>query len=220
MPLSKTTNFGNPNIGLFAKASEKFAAVDVSASPKLLLALGSLGVPVLKTTLGNSGLVGIFLAMNSNGAVVPRGCSGLEIAVLKEEGLNVAVASSHFSAAGNNIAANDFGAVANPELSNPEVKRIADCLGVEVARMKVAGYLTAGSAVLATNKGFAAHNRASEAELKELQSILKVRGTNCTVNTGTPFVPLGAVANSKASVFGEATTGFEAGRIFEALDLV
>jgi translation initiation factor 6 len=129
----------------------------------------------------------------------------------------VAQISSKFSAAGNNIAANDFGAVANPEIPSAELRKISDCLGVEVVGRHVAGYATAGSCILATNKGFAAHNRASEQELKELQSILRVEGVNCTLNTGVAFVALGAIANSKGAIFGEACTGFEIGRVASAI---
>lgn len=217
MPVQKSSNFGNPYIGLFAKASDKFVAVDISASPKLIAALPILGVPVMKTTFGGSGFAGIFLAMNSNGAVLPSFSSRDEIAVFKGLGLNVALLSSGFSAAGNNVAVNDFGAIANPHITQKEKREISDCLGVEVHLMPIAGYTTPGSAVLATNKGFVAHNRASEEELKLLQSIFHVDGVNSTLCTGTAFVSLCALANSKAVLFGESCTGFEIGRVADAL---
>jgi len=220
MSVLKASNFGNPHIGVFARASEKLVVADISSSPKLIPVLSKLSVPILQATIGGSGLVGIFLAMNSNGAVLPPNCSKEEMAVFKKQGLNTISISGPFSAAGNNIAANDFGAIANPEISSKEAKRISDCLGVEVVCKSVAGYLTSGSCVIATNKGFAAHNRTSEEELKELQSILKVPGQNCTVNMGVAFVSLGTVANSHGAVLGEASTGFEVGRVAQALDLV
>lgn len=219
MSITKTANFGNPHIGLFARASDRFALADISSSPKFLLALQQLGVPVVRVTFGGSGLAGIFSAMNSNGIMVPPSCSREEISEFRRLGLNVASVSGQFSAAGNNIAANDFCAIANPEMPAAEAKRISDCLGVEVVRRRVAGYVTAGSCVLATNKGFAAHNRAGEEELKELQEILRVPGQNCTVNGGVAFVPIGAAANSKGCLVGEASTGFEAGRVAGALGL-
>jgi translation initiation factor 6 (eIF-6) len=158
--------------------------------------------------------------MNSNGIAVPSFCSQGEISLFRKQGLNVATIPGAFCAAGNNIAANDFGAVANPRLPPQEAGKISDCLGVEVVCQQIAGYSTAGSCVLATNKGFAAHNHATEEELKELRSILRVSGFNCTTNAGVAFVPLGAVANSESAVFGESCTGFEAGRLSEALSLI
>ncbi len=214
-----SSNFGNPHLGLFARASEKLVAADISASPKLLLALSGLAVPVMKTTLGGSGLIGIYLAFNSRGAVVPPFCSREEADALKSGGLNVCRISSEFSAAGNNLAVNDYGCVANPEMKRKEILKISECLGVEVVQRHVAGYLTAGSCVLATNRGFAAHNRCTEEELKELGAILKVPGGNCTVNAGVAFPPLGCVANSAGAVFGEGCTGFELGRVASALGM-
>lgn len=219
MPVSKATNFGDSHVGLFARASDRLTVVDSSVFPKFLSALSALGDTVLKVSFSGSGLPGIFVAMNSNGAVLPSFCGKEELALFRKAGLNAITLSGSFSASGNNIAANDFGAIANPEIPRPALKRVSDCLGVEVVPMRLAGYLTVGSCVAATNRGFAAHNRASGQELKALQSILRVGGQNCTVNTGMPFVPLGVVANSRAAVLGEACTGFEAGRVAAALGL-
>lgn len=220
MAIVKAANFGNPHLGLFVRATDKLAVADISSSPKLTSALSALGVPVVSGTFGGSGLAGVYLAMNSNGAVVPSFCSKDEISALKSHGLNVLILPGAFCAAGNNIAANDFGAIVNPEFPPALAKKISECLGVEAVRRRVAGYLTVGSALLATNKGFAAHNRAGEEELKELQSILRVPGLNCTLNTGVAFVSICAVANSRAAIVGESSTGFEAGRLESALSLI
>jgi translation initiation factor 6 len=219
MAVTKAANFGNPHIGLFAKASEKFVFADTTSSPKFIAALSVFDVPVITTSFGGSGLAGLYIAMNSNGAVIPSFSAKDEVAKIKAHGLNVLSLPGKFSAAANNIAANDFGAIANPEMPNELLRKISDCLGVETVKKRIAGYTTMGSAIFATNKGFAAHNRATEEELKDIQSVLKVAGTNCTLNTGVAFVSIGMVANSRAAVVGEATTGFEMGRIAEALSL-
>ena len=219
MSVQKTHNFGNPHIGLFARASDRLVIADVSASPKFLSSLEQLKVPVVKATFGGSGLAGIFASLNSNGIIISPSCSKEEITLFKSHGLNVATIPGQFSAAGNNIAANDHGAVANPEIPRAVLKRMSDCLGGEVVPKRVAGYVTSGSCVIATNKGFAAHNRCTEQELKELQSILGVPGANCTLNAGVAAVSIGAVANSKGALFGESSTGFEVGRVAGALGL-
>ena len=162
MQLSKAANFGNPHIGLFCRASDRLVVADASASPKFISSLSLLGVPVHLATFGGSGLAGIHAAMNSNGIVLPGFCSKEEIALFESKGLNVAAFPGKCSAAGNNIAANDFGAVANPSLPSELVRLASDALGVEVAQMAVGKYQTSGSAVLATNRGFACHNRATE----------------------------------------------------------
>ena len=220
MEFPKTSNFGNPHIGLFARASDKLIAVDTTSAPKMLAALEDFKVPIVRASFGASGLVGIYLSFNSNGAIIPSFCEKAEIALLRSHGLNIFSLPGKFCAAGNNVAANDFGAVINPEIPRETARKISDCLGVEAVCRPVAGYFTAGSAILATNKGFLAHNRCTEEELKELQSILHVQGINGTLNTGVAFPALGAVANSKHALFGEACTGFEMGRAVQGLDLI
>ena len=220
MEFPKTSNFGNPHIGLFARASDKIIAVDITSAPKMLSALEAFDIPLVRATFGASGLVGIYLSLNSTGAIIPSFSDKAEIALLRSHGLNIFSLPGKFCAAGNNVAANDFGAVINPEIPREMAKKISDCLGVEAVSRAVAGYLTSGSAILATNKGFLAHNRCSEEELKELQSILHVQGINGTLNTGVAFPALGAVANSHHALFGEACTGFEMGRAVQGLDLI
>ncbi|MFA4983487.1 MAG: translation initiation factor IF-6 [Candidatus Micrarchaeia archaeon] len=220
MDFPKTSNFGNPHIGLFARASDQLIAADITSAPKMLSALEAFGVPIVHASFGASGLVGIYLAFNSNGAVIPSFCEKKEIELLRSHKLNIFSLPGRFCAAGNNVAANDFGAVINPEIPREMARKISDCLGVEAVGREVAGYFTSGSAILATNRGFLAHNRCTGEELKELQSILHVQGVNGTLNTGVAFPALGAVANSRPALFGEACTGFEIGRAVQGLDMV
>lgn len=220
MPILKSSNAGSPYAGLFARATDRLCVADVSVSHKFLSALHALGVPVMKTAFGGFSMAGICLAMNSRGAVVPSFCSREETDALKSWDLEVLRLPGAFSAAGNNIAANDYGCIANPDIPAKLAGKISDCLGVEVAQMKVAGYKSAGSCVLATNSGFLAHSRADSSELKELASILRVTGLNSTLCTGVPFVSLCAVANSRGAVLGESCSGFEAGRAAEGLSLI
>ena len=87
MEFPKTRNLGNPHIGLFARASDKLIAVDVTSSPKMLSALEAFDVPLVKASFGNSGLVGIYMSLNSNGAIIPSFCDKAEIALLRSHGL-------------------------------------------------------------------------------------------------------------------------------------
>jgi translation initiation factor 6 len=215
MNVSKAHNFGNPYIGLFAKSSEKLTIADVSASEKLISALSLLKVPVKKITFGGSGLPGLFVAMNSYGVLLPSFCTPEEINFFKSQGLNVEIISGEFSAIANNLAVNDFGAIINPEVPKAQIKKIEDCLGVEVIPFKIANYLTCGSCVAATNCGFLVHNRASPEELKELKEIFKVDGINCTLNKGVPFISLCFIGNSYGALVGLESTGFEVGKVSE-----
>lgn len=210
---------GNSHIGLFAKASEDFALIPQGSHKKFEAAAHALGCKIERATIAGSNLLGLFCALNSSGIVLPSFTEEHEKHFFKKLGLNVLALPPQFCAVGNNVCANDRGAIVNLEMPHTLVKKISDCLGVEAAHASIAGHSTVGSACIATNKGFAAHNRIKEGELEHIKSVLKVGGSNATVNMGSPFVGLGVVANSRGCMLGEATSGFEGSRIMNALEL-
>jgi len=134
--------------------------------------------------------------------------------LLKKRGLNVF--SLEALSPGNNVVANDKGALASNRVQKKDLKKISDCLGVEVFQQRFATP-TVISSTVATNKGLLVHNDFTETETKFLEKILGARGLQATVNHGVLFNSLGVVANSKGAVVGEATSGFEVQRIYEAL---
>ena len=221
MGRAKTTDYGSSFIGMYGLCSEKHLLLGTPCSPKFEAACKeALGLEAKRAAIDDSGLLGIFCTLNSTGIIVPASASKAERDVFKKLGLNVYAMKSRFSACGNNVAANDKGAVANPEMPAAEVKAIGDCLGVEVVQMRIAGHATVGACCLATNTGFLAHARTHEDEFEVLKSALKVDGSVGTLNVGLPYVKLCALANSKGYVVGESSTGFEMGRLEEGLGLI
>ncbi|MEM4389466.1 MAG: translation initiation factor IF-6 [Candidatus Micrarchaeia archaeon] len=220
MHAAKVLIEGNAFPGLFARASESIAVVG-RAPPDFRRALGRvLRTDVLEIGIADSNLVGLYCVLNSHGIVLPAIAFSEEIAALKRAGLNVAVVRTQYTALGNNIVANDKGALANPRMRREEMARISDALGVEVVPTSIAGYNTVGSVCVATNRGFLAHNDANAEELQTIESVLKVKGGIGTCNMGVPFVGLCLVANSRGYLTGEPTSGFELARIDQALGMV
>lgn len=177
----------------------------------------SLNTEIIRMTIAESNLLGLYVAMNSNGMILPNVTTENEIAQLKKTGLNVYKSNEKHNAHGNNISVNDKGGIINTNISSDERKKIEDVLGVELIPMRIADYATVGSCIYSGNKGFLAHFRTNEQELKEIEDVLKVKGNVGTVNTGTGFVSYGVIANAKGYVVGEATTAYEMGRIEESL---
>jgi translation initiation factor 6 len=213
--------YGNPYVGLYARASDKLAILPASAHAKLRQGAQCLEVPLASVSVDGSPYLGLYVALNSNGAVMPSFAADDEAEAIRKHGLEVLMLNDgKFCACGNNIACNDFGAVANPDMPDEDVKKIAKALGVPVHRMAIAGTKTAGMAVACTNKGFVAHNRISEGEMANLEEIFKVKGMNGSVNSGTALPGLGVVANSHGAIVGERTSGFELSRVQQGLDLV
>ncbi len=217
----KTTYFGNPWIGMFIKTNDEFTMLPIDSMKKLeTIVEETLKTEIIKVGISDSNLLGVYLAMNSNGIILPNVIAQEETDKIKKSGLNVYVSKDSQNANGNNIAANDKAGIVNPHLDKKEVKKMEDALDVELVPMMIAGHSTVGSTCIATNNGFLAHFKTSSDEMEQLKDILKVRGNKGTINTGTGYVSYGVVVNSHGYVAGEATTAFELGRVEEALGLI
>ncbi|MBI4894617.1 MAG: translation initiation factor IF-6 [Candidatus Aenigmarchaeota archaeon] len=225
MKAVQTDFLGDPNIGLFMKASDKLLLAGQQMEDKsLALAAEALGVKAVRAGVANSELVGIFCAMNSNGILLPNIALDSEVAAIrravKSTGMNVGVVDSDFTAIGNVILCNDRGAVLSRVLSREDLAVVKDCLGVECDYQTVAGLESVGSCGIATNRGCVLHRDASEEELDTVQDILKVETDIGTANFGSPFIGSCAIANGNGVVAGITTTGFEVSRMMEALKLI
>ncbi len=205
---------------MFIKTNNEFTLLPVDSLKKLEVRAELLGTETVKISVGESNLLGVYVAMNNYGAILPNITTDEEVGRFKKLGINVYKSNSRHNAHGNNIAVNDKAGMINPNVSVAEKRKMEDALGVELVPMRIAGYSTVGSSCIATNKGFLVHYKSDEDELKKIRKILKVDGERGTVNTGVGFVSYGAVANSKGFIAGETTTAFELGRVMEALGLV
>ncbi|MBI5224235.1 translation initiation factor IF-6 [Candidatus Micrarchaeota archaeon] len=215
--IKKLSFYKNPFIGLFIKSSEKLTLIPKNIHEKNIPQIeDALQAKVIPMFICQSPTLGIFCALNSNGIVVSALAEKHELKPLKDEGLNICYLDERFSP-GNNILTNDNAALVNPSIPKVEIKRIADCLGVEVSNHPIANLQTVGSTNIATNSGLLANNDISDVELKMLERIFKVRGLKGTVNLGSLANSYGVVANTKGAIVGEATSGSEMQRIYESL---
>ena len=209
----------NPFVGLNFKANDHLVLVPKALSDHHRKTVEStLEVPSHAISINQSDLLGLFVAMNSNGIVVPSFIEDDEIAHLRKvTKLNVATIESH-CACGNSILCNDNAAVLHPTVDRFEAKKIADVLGVETFTHDLLSKIaTVGAINVVTNKGLLAYNEMPEVELKKLERLFKVKGNVGTCNMGVPFVGMGVVANSKGALVGSASSGYELQRIYEAL---
>ncbi len=203
---------GEDFIGLLGIATDGYAIIS-SNFPKI----EALDVPIIKTRLYGTNLIGLFCAGNSNGLLLPYFISDDEIEKLKKslgEDITIGRLMDRCTAIGNLIACNDHTAIVSPMIS--ETKTIKKVLGVKVVQRGISGHDEVGACCVATNKGFLVHPDA-ENESKRLSKIFKVNGLVGSVNFGFPFVKSGLIANSNGYLAGSRTTGIELGRIDEAL---
>jgi len=215
--------FGSASIGVYALTTEKMALVPPQMSEDKVRRLEEcLKVKTIRTTIGESVLIGALTSANSNGIVLPNFIRDEEIQNIKStfSSVNMAIMETRRTAYGNMVLTNDYGAVVDPRLKEKDIANISDALGVEAVLGEIAGLPYVGSLATATNKGVLAHPMIKEEEQKLLKDVLKVPVDVGTVNCGIPYVGTGLIGNSQGALAGFITTGPELFIIEHALELV
>ncbi len=212
---------GDPNVGLYGMATDRYAIIsDVSAEKEEISE--NLGVPVIVQKIARTDLAGIFLAGNSRGLIVPNIIEKRELESLRssiaeiDDSIKVTVLDTKDTALGNMIICNDSSAIISSILA-PQKKKIEDTLGVKVFVTDLMDLSIIGSICLSTNKGFLMNMHAGKEDFEKVESSIGVEGDIGTVNFGGPFVRTGLIANSNGYIAGDQTTGPELTRIDEAL---
>jgi translation initiation factor 6 len=211
---------GSPYLGVFVRGGERIAIVPPSTSLSVVHEIARvLGVDVVRTTVCDSEVVGALVAGNSNGFVVGDTLDPLERRALEAIG-PVAVVRDRQNAMGNNVLANDAGALVHPALPNEAIREIARALGVPTERGTIAGLPTVGMAGVATNRGVVLHPKVTDREATKAEEVLRVPVHRSTANFGVPVVGACVVANSRGLLVGRPTTPVEIVHLEEGLGVV
>jgi len=217
MKIEKSFLKGSPFIGVFSCITEKIGLVPLHQEKKETARLEEFfGIEAIKTSISGSSLIGSLVKGNSTGFILPETAEEREIKALEEQGIKVKKVKG-LTALGNLVAVNDSGGIASPLIEKNVFLEIKKFFGIELKQMTVANSEVAGSCIVATNKGFVVHPEIKENELKEIESILKVKGIPSTANYGDPFVANDLLANSKGVLLGEYTSNAEILMIDEGL---
>ncbi|MEM0129020.1 MAG: translation initiation factor IF-6 [Thermoplasmata archaeon] len=209
MPVARGLLGGSPYLGVYLRTTDRWTLLPPSAPVSLEReAARVLGTRTLRLTVQDNEVLGAMVAMNGRGAVVGSGIDPAEERVLSDA-IAVHPVASRLNAMGNNVLANDTGALVHPEFSDAAVARIGEALGVPAQRGTVAGLGTVGMAAAATNRGVVVHPRATEAEIRAIESVLGVPVHRSTANFGVPIVGACLVANARGLLVGLPTTPVE-----------
>jgi translation initiation factor 6 len=213
------TNFnGDPNIGMYGFATDKYCFLGANVQQSLLQRVReTLKTEIVSSTISGTELTGLFAMGNSNGIILSKIIEDYEVKKLKENGLNLKVINSNETALGNLILCNDKGCLISGSLKKFQ-KEISDVLGCEVEIGKIANLDIVGSCGIASNIGCLCHREAREKELKKIEEILKVKVDVGSVTYGTPYVRSGIIVNSNGVLVSDPTTGAEIGRIGEVFE--
>ena len=208
----------NPNVGVYCRANDSVIFLQKQVSKKIKKQIiPALDVKIVELGIADANIIGSLLVINSTGAIVTDFADKKTLETIKEQGFSVFVIKDVINAAGNDILANDKGALIHPDIRDRSLKKIGETLDVSVSKGTIAGLNTVGMAAVVTNKGCLCHPKITETEKRTLEKIFDVEVMIGTVNHGFPMIGSGLVANSKGAIIGNQTTGIEMGRIEEAL---
>lgn len=189
-----------------------------STKSDVLLKYLEISKPIFISIAGTR-LLGPMMVMNNKGILVSSIASDDEINIIKNQSkLNVERLRSKYTAIGNLIAANDYGAIVSP-LCSDVIKQVSDVLDVQAISIGVSDLSQTGSIVVITNKGGVIHPGATETEIKTISDILNVNLEPLTINGGVPYLASGIIANSKSVIVGNLTTGPELIMLSRAFNL-
>jgi len=204
---------GDPNIGVFARVLGDIAIVPPEAPEEFKNAVrDALKVSLVETTIQGSAIIGSLAAGNSRGVVVSGLATEEELDRLAEH-REVLLLTESMNAAGNVIMANDTFAAVHQDMPTELSQVIGDFLEVDVIHLTLGGVKTVGMAGVATSKGVIVHPRATERQISQLEEVAKVPVGTGSVNMGSALVGTGLLVNERGYLAGNATSGFELGRI-------
>ncbi|MEM0153091.1 MAG: translation initiation factor IF-6 [Ignisphaera sp.] len=216
MIIERISYKGNPNIGVYIFVNDKISLVPRDADPKFIQTIQDiLHVPVVKTSIGDMEVIGILIAGNNKGMILPHIVKEYEYRAIKNafDG-NISIVKTRFTALGNVCLVNDFAAYIS-SLAYEEIKNaVRDALEVEVIEKGfIADIPTVGSAAYVNNVGGVVHPDAVEEEVLFLSNLFKIRVDVGTVNFGVGFIKSGLTGNSHGLLVGARTTGPEIMRL-------
>jgi translation initiation factor 6 len=218
--VGRTLFGGSPYLGVYLRVGEAVAFGPPSTPGAFAKEVERiLGVRVVRTSVQDTEVVGALLAANSNGILVGDLLDDAERRAL-EEIAPVTVVRDRQNAMGNNVLANDHGALVHPEYTGESVRTIGRALGVPVERGTIAGLGTVGMVGVATNRGVVVHPKTTEREASVITELLGVPVHRSTANFGVPVVGACVVANARGLLVGRPTTPVEIVHLQEGLQLL
>ena len=211
MGIFKYDVYRSPNVGIYTKCNDSIVFLPNGfATSKAKNLSEFLQAEHIFTSVANTRLLGPLMVVNNKGMLLPRNCLEEELSHLKKStGLNVDILETKHTAIGNLICANDKGGIMSPLIPNEFVKKVEDVLGIEVLQKRVAGYHQDGAMAVATSHGGIIHPDAEEEDIKTFSEVLGVELEPATINSGSPYLASGILANNKSLVVGTLTNGPE-----------
>lgn len=205
---------GIPFIGAYGFCLDSMTLIMPNLGKKIKKIQEALKTPVIETTIGKSGLLGIFVAGNSTSVVMPHFIEDQEKSLVSEH-VHVSVYPGKHTALGNLVLANDRGCIISPLLDR---KFFQDALDSEVVCSTLGGFQTVGSVGAVTNHAGMLHPDLTDEDVEFVEELLHISCGRATANRGVGYIRLCLLVNSHGAVVGGQTTGPELVHIEDILE--
>jgi len=202
-------------VGVFSKLTNAYCLVAIGGSENFYNTFDAEladVMPVVKTSIAGTRIVGRLCAGNKNGLLLPNTTTDQELQHLRNslpDEVVVQRVEERLSALGNCVVCNDHVALIHTDLDRETEELIADVLGVEVFRQTIAGNNLVGSHCVLSNRGGLVHPHTSIEDLDELSTLLQVPLVAGTVNRGSEVIGAGMIVNDWTGFCGLDTTATE-----------
>ncbi|KAL6218119.1 hypothetical protein ACLB2K_011336 [Fragaria x ananassa] len=202
-------------VGVFSKLTNAYCLVAIGGSESFYSTFeAELAdvIPVVKTSIGGTRIIGRLCAGNKNGLLLPHTTTDQELQHLRNslpDQVVVQRIEERLSALGNCITCNDHVALTHPDLDRETEEMVTDVLGVEVFRNTIATNVLVGSFCALSNRGGLVHPHTSVEDLDELSTLLQVPLVAGTVNRGSEVIAAGMIVNDWTAFCGSDTTATE-----------
>jgi len=210
---------GSPFVGVYCLATDTYCLIPNHIESKVETEIQeTLNVKTIRTTILESNLIGSLCCGNSTKLAVPVELEKKELSLLEKELPNVEILKLKGNfALGNLVALNDSKMILSEMLPEKIKNDIINFFGLDAKEMSIQGNPLMGSLIKLTNKGFLVGTLINKAEFAELKEFTGLNGMVGTCNYGDRFIGNDLIANSNGLAAGFITSGFELGRIDEAL---
>jgi translation initiation factor 6 len=205
------TNFnGNPNLGLYGLATDKYLLIGHDTPKKLDKELKKVfKVPIHRISIAGTSLIGVFLTANKHALLIPSITFDHEKAKLDKLKIKYKTIKTKHTCLGNNILTTDKVAIINPEFPEAESKEISKLLKVKTKKMRFDEIVTPGSiGILKKDRGLF-HRDLEEKDIKTIEKTLSIEVETGTVNMGNPYIKSGIINNKHGFIIGDSSGGPE-----------
>ncbi len=213
MNVARLNYEGNPHIGLFIFCNDKLCIIGSGFRENQQEDIHrALGVPLYNAKILGSNLVGLFIAGNNKGLVVPEMIEENELKhisdICAQHDMTVTRVRSKLNALGNNIICNDAGGIINPEFSPEEKREISEGLHVPIENGTIASFQNVGSLARAASKGVLLAEDILPEEEEIIEKLLQCKVVTGSINN-SPYISSGLVVNHKGYAISDQLFGGE-----------